>query len=130
MVVLVVSPGGASITPVTFDELLEPFPDTTQEAARRLRDSALTLIPDAVESCEGGDYGVGTAPGYKGLVFVITPQERGVRLGIAGGASLDDADGLMQGRGRVHRFVRVTDAAEANAPALRDLMRRAVEAAS
>jgi hypothetical protein len=70
--VLVVSLGGASITPVTFDELLEPFPDTTQEAARRLRDTALTLIPDAVESCEGGDYGVGTAPGYKGLVFVIS----------------------------------------------------------
>jgi hypothetical protein len=36
----------------------------------------------------------------------------------------------MQGRGRVHRFVRVSDAAEANAPALHDLMRRSVEAAS
>jgi hypothetical protein len=114
---------------MTFDELVAPFPEATQDAARRLLATARELIPDAVESCEGGDYGVGTAPGYKGLVFVLTPQEGGVRLGIAGGASLDDPEGLMQGRGRVHRHVKVADAAAADAPPLRDLMRRAAEAA-
>jgi hypothetical protein len=113
---------------MTFDELVEPFPEATGETARRLLATARELIPDAVESCEGGDYGIGTAPGYKGLVFVITPQERGVRLGIAGGASLDDPDGLMQGRGRVHRHVKLAEPAAADAPALRDLMRRAVQA--
>jgi hypothetical protein len=115
---------------VTFEELIEPFPEAVRATARRLSANARELIPDAVETCEGGDYGVGTAPGYKGLVFVITPQERGVRLGIAGGAGLGDPDGLMQGRGRVHRHVKVADAAAADAPPLRDLMRRAAEAAS
>jgi hypothetical protein len=113
---------------MTFEELVEPFPEPTREAARRLLAVARELIPDAVESCEGGDYGIGTAPGYKGLVFVVTPQERGVRLGIAGGASLEDPEGLMQGRGRVHRHVKLADAAAADSPALRDLMRRAAQA--
>jgi hypothetical protein len=110
---------------MTFEEFVAPFGETTRETARRLLATAQALVPDAVESCDGADYGVGTAAGYKGLVFVITPQERGVRLGIAGGASLDDPAGLMQGRGRVHRHVRVADATAADDPALQDLMRRA-----
>ena len=84
--------------------------------------------PDAVESCDGDDFGVGFAPGYKGLVFVITPQTAGVRLGIAGGAALDDPAGLMQGRGAVHRHVKVTSPAAASAPELLDLMARAAAA--
>jgi hypothetical protein len=85
-------------------------------------------VPDAVESCEGGDFGVGFAPGYKGLVFVVTPLAEAVRLGIAGGAALDDPAGLMQGRGTVHRHVKLTDPAQADDPALRELMTRAAAA--
>jgi hypothetical protein len=110
------------------ETLVAGHPDDVQDTARRLLAIARELVPDAVESCDGGDYGVGFAPGYKGLVFVITPLPDAVRLGIAGGASLDDPAGLMQGRGAVHRHVRLTDAAQVDDPALRDLMRRAVAA--
>jgi hypothetical protein len=36
--------------------------------------------------------------------------------------------GLMRGRGAVHRHVRLTDPAQADGPALRDLMARAAAA--
>ncbi len=111
-----------------FDELLEGRPADVQETARSLLALARELVPDAVESCDGEDYGVGFGPGYKGLVFVITPLADRVRLGVAGGASLDDPAGLMQGRGAVHRHVRVTDPAAAADPALRELMARAAAA--
>jgi hypothetical protein len=113
---------------VELDELLDGRSAPVQETARRLITVARELVPDAVESCEGGDYGVGFAAGYKGLVFVVTPLSDRVRLGIAGGADLDDPAGLMQGRGKVHRHVRVTDPAAAEDPALRDLMARAAAA--
>jgi hypothetical protein len=101
-----------------------------QEIARRLLATARELVPETVETCERGDYGVGFGPGYKGLVFVITPQAAGVRLGIAGGAALDDPAGLMQGRGAVHRHVKVTSAEAAASPELRELMARAAAARS
>ena len=114
---------------MTFEELIAGSPPPAREIARDLLATARELLPGAVESGEGGDYGIGTAPGYKGLVFVITPVAGGVRLGIPGGASLDDPDGLLQGRGKVHRHVPLTDPEAARSPALRDLMRRAAERA-
>jgi hypothetical protein len=111
-----------------FDELIAGRPPDVQEAARRLLAIARELVPDAVESADGEDYGVGFGPGYKGLVFVITPLKDAVRLGIAGGAALDDPAGLMQGRGKVHRHVRLTGPDQADDPALRDLMTRAAAA--
>jgi hypothetical protein len=115
---------------VDLDTLLRGRPAEVQEIARRLVATARELIPDAVESCADGDddYGIGFAPGYKGLVFVVTPQAGGVRLGIAGGASLDDPAGLMQGRGTVHRHVKLASPGDADTPALRDLMERAAAA--
>jgi hypothetical protein len=115
---------------VALDALLAGRPAEVQEIARRLLTTARDLVPDAVETGEGGDYGVGFGPGYKGLVFVITPQAAGVRLGIAAGASLDDPAGLMQGRGAVHRHVKVTSAEAAGSPELRELMARAAVARS
>jgi hypothetical protein len=113
---------------VELDALLADRPAAVQETTRRLVAIARELIPGAVESFDGDDVGFGSAPGYKGLVFVITPERSYVRLGIAGGASLDDPAGLMQGRGAVHRHVKLASPGEAASPALRDLMERAAAA--
>jgi hypothetical protein len=110
------------------EALIAGRPAAVQDTTRRLVAIAHELVPEAVESCESGDVGVGFAPGYKGLVFVITPLADAVRLGIAGGAALDDPAGLMQGRGAVHRHVRLTEPAQADDPALRELMARAAAA--
>jgi hypothetical protein len=54
---------------VDFEELIAGRPAGVQDTARRLLAIARELVPDAVESCDGEDYGVGFGPGYKGLVF-------------------------------------------------------------
>jgi hypothetical protein len=110
------------------DDLIAGRPAAVRDTTLRLVAIARELVPAAVETCEGGDYGVGFAPGYKGLVFVVTPLADGVRLGIAGGADLEDPAGLMRGRGAVHRHVKLTEPAQADDPALRDLMARAAAA--
>jgi hypothetical protein len=93
------------------------------EIERRAREIVSDLVPGGVETIEGGDYGIGRAAGYKGLVFVITPTKAGVRLGFPGGATLPDPHGLLEGRGKVHRFVRITDPAELDRPELQELLR-------
>ena len=113
----------------TLDELLEGFPLEVGVLARRARELGLEALPGAAETYEGGDCGLGTTPGDKGLAFVITPQREGIRLGFAHGAELEDPAGLLEGRGRVHRFVRVGSLEQLERPELAALFAAAVQRA-
>jgi hypothetical protein len=86
----------------------------------------LQLYPDAVVTVDGGDIGFGATTGYKGLVFTVSPHARHVTLGIAGGASLPDPAGLLEGTGKVHRHLKLRQPADLDRPELRDLMSAAL----
>jgi hypothetical protein len=109
------------------DRLLATRDYGVAELTRRLIDLVAQVYPDAVVTVDGGDIGFGSGTGYKGLVFVVTPQAKHVTLGLAGGATLPDPVNLMEGTGRVHRHVKIRDAVDVARPALRDLMAAAVE---
>ncbi|MFI6940798.1 DUF1801 domain-containing protein [Streptomyces sp. NPDC050418] len=96
------------------------------ETAWRVVGLILELYPDAVVTVDGGDIGFGAGSGYKGLVFVVSPHTAWVTLGLANGAALPDPEGLLQGKGRVHRHVKLHAAADVDRPALRAVMGEAV----
>ena len=50
-------------------------------------------------------------PGCKGLVCTLILSRKGVKLGIVRGSELPDPKQLLEGSGKVHRFVQL------NAPA-------------
>jgi hypothetical protein len=102
--------------------VLGPMGDLARDAAALVR----SVLPDAYETCEGGDCGFGTAPGYKGLVFTLTPQPDHITLGFANGAGLSDPTGLLEGRGKGHRHVRLDSLADLRRGALNKLLREAV----
>lgn len=84
------------------------------------------LLPDAVVSVDGTDIGYGVGPGYKGLVFTVTPTKKHVTLGISHAATLPDPAGLLEGAGRVHRHVKLRTKADLTRPELRQLMLKAI----
>jgi hypothetical protein len=86
----------------------------------------LDLYPDAVVTVDGGDVGFGATTGYKGLVFTVSPHATHVTLGIAGGASLPDPAGLLEGSGKVHRHLKLRQPADLDRPELRELMAAAL----
>ena len=104
------------------DELIEGLPVEVRELTIAARDLLRSVLPEGVETCEGGDLGFGVGPGYRGLVFVLTPKAHGVRLGIAGGATLPDPHHLMTGRGRVHRHLQLTKPSDLEQAGLRELL--------
>ena len=113
-------------------KLAQIFPDRPPEIldiASRLRSLVLEIFPDAVESHDEENLGFGFGEGYKLLVFVISPQSDHVNLGIAGGAGLADPKGLMEGRGKVHRHIKVRRVAQIDNPDLKGLMVNALRAA-
>ena len=112
--------------PQSVDAFLAGVPGAVGQLARDAAALLRGLLPGAVETCEGGDVGFGTLPGYRGLVFTLTPQADHVLLGFANGATLDDPVGVLEGRGKGARFVRLTTKAELERPALQRLLRQGV----
>ena len=62
-------------------------------------------------------------------MFVISPQREHVNLGIVKGAALDDPNNLMEGKGKVHRHVKLHRVEQVHDPELEQLMHRALQAA-
>jgi hypothetical protein len=89
----------------------------------------LELYPDAVVTVDGNDIGFGATAGYNGLVFTVAPHARHVTMGFAGGASLPDPAGLLEGAGRVHRHHKLRTRADLERPELRTLMAAALDRA-
>ena len=108
-----------------FDALVADHPAAVGDLARATRARLLELLPGATETVDGGDAGYGYGAGYKGLVFVLTPTARGVRLGVYDGATLDDPAGLLTGRGARHRHLVLTGPDDLQRPELGDLLERA-----
>ena len=109
------------------ERLLEAQKPEIGELARRLISLIDDLYPDAVVSVDAGDIGFGSGRGYKGLVFVVSPHTQHVTLGLANGVDLPDPAGLMEGRGKVHRHVKIRQKSDLEPSELRALMRAAVD---
>jgi hypothetical protein len=99
------------------------------EIAAEIQNIITQIFPAAVVSEDEDNIGYGFGSGYKGLVFVISPYREHVNLGIVNGASLDDPDHLMDGKGKVHRHVKLQRIEQVRSPELREMMLRALGAA-
>lgn len=95
--------------------------------ARELCLLVLEVLPDAVVTVDPDLIGFGVAPGYRGLRFTVAAYREHVNLGIARGADLPDPAGLMEGKGKVHRHVKIRSSDQLREPALRDLMTAAAQ---
>ena len=116
------------LTDEQVDEFLRAADPDVAAITRAVRAKLLEVFPDAIETAEGGELGLGFDRGYAGLVFTVSPQRGYVNLGVARGASLDDPARLMEGRGRVHRHLKIRSTAQLDDAALDDLLGRALTA--
>ena len=107
------------------DAFVATLPEEERALVLAARELVRELLPGAVESCDGGQLGFGTAPGYKGLVFVLDPRPGRINLGVVDGVTLPDPDKLLTGTGTRHRHVKVRSEDELHAPALRSLLEAA-----
>jgi hypothetical protein len=98
------------------------------DLARRACALITDVLPDPVVTVDEDLVGFGVAPGYKGLHFTVAAYRAHVTLGIARGAALPDPAGLMEGKGKVHRHVKIRSTADLERPELHALVESAVHA--
>jgi hypothetical protein len=110
------------------DRWLADAEPAVADLARRTCALVTDVLPNPVVTVDADLVGFGRAPGYKGLYFTVSAHRAHVTLGIARGAALPDPAGLMEGKGKVHRHVKLRVAADLERPELRALMESAVAA--
>ena len=119
---------GSKLSEAEVTTFLSTFDGPIQQLARGALSSLRAMYPAAIETAEGGEIGLGSGTGYRGLVFTVSPQRGYVNVGIAGGASLDDPDNLLEGTGKVHRHLKIRSAEQLDDERVQTLLRRAVAA--
>ena len=120
----------ASTTARTVTQMLAPYPRDVQALARATRALMLELLPKSKETVDSTDPYItyAYAPGYKGVVGYVTVNQKAVKLGVAGVASIPDPKKLLQGSGKIHRHVVIKKPEDLQTPGLRALVRAALAA--
>jgi hypothetical protein len=112
------------------DTFLKGYSPQVREIAVKVREAILSVMPDATEKVYPGwkviQYGAGAD--MKSVFAAISPLRERVNLGLANGVDLPDPDGLLEGDGKAIRHVKLTSPEAATAPAIRELIRGALQA--
>jgi hypothetical protein len=111
----------------TLEKLVESYPRDVQAVAAGAKHLICDLLLGVEERVDPKHaivaYGYG--PGYRGMVCTLLLSKSGVKLGIVRGSELADPRGLLQGSGKVHRFVQLHAPADLRKAGLRPLIKAA-----
>lgn len=114
----------------TFEELLQITEENQKLTLTQLRETILSIHPQACEVVRLGDraatYGFGPKKMSDGYVYIL-PYPAWVNLGFYKGADLPDPNGLLEGTGKKLRHVKIRTVAEADNPNIRTLIQAALE---
>jgi hypothetical protein len=116
--------------PVTIEDILSPYDATISTIGFQLRDFLLQHLKDIIEQPDapaniiGYNYGTG----YKTLICTIIPSKKGIKLGFNRGNELPDPTHLLEGSGKVHKYVVIKSVTGINNPRLLDLLKEAIKA--
>ncbi len=112
------------------DTFLKGYSPQVREIAVKAREVILSVVPNATEKVYPGwkviQYGAGAD--MNSVFAAISPQRERVNLGLAGGVDLADPEGLLEGDGKAIRHVKLTSPEAAGTPAVRELVRGALQA--
>ena len=96
---------------MSIETLLENYPPEVARLVWLARAKLLKRLPQLQEDLDLPSriliYRV--APGMKGIVFTLSPSKKGVRLRFYRGRELLDPAGLMEGSGKVHTTISLSE---------------------
>ena len=114
--------------PAAVDAFLATVPDPVAALAKATVAKLRAVVPPKTEEAlQGSDVAFSFGSGYKSLMFTVTAHPAHVALGVVDGALLKDMTGLLEGKGKANRHVRIESASDLQRGALDRLLREAVQ---
>ena len=108
-------------------EFFDEYSGAVPELAHRLRGLIRAELPDAAQELDRSVRLVGYSfgPGYASLICTIIPSKTSVKLGLIGGAHMNDPAGLLEGASKQHHNIAFVRASDFDRPRGTDLLRAA-----
>lgn len=109
---------------------IQNYSTDIQELVHHCRTTLLTLLPDVQETADenAGILAYVYGPGYKDTICTLIPSKKQVKLGFYKGSELDDPENLLEGTGKVHKYVVIDKPEKLQNKALAHLILQALEA--
>jgi hypothetical protein len=110
------------------EEFFSHFDKHVYELAMKLREIILDSLPGVAEVIDIPAKMVAYSYGqkYTELICIIIPSKKGVKLGFNRGTELPDPNGLLQGTGKISRFVVIKSEEQARSTELKKLLQDAL----
>ncbi|MGV3630517.1 MAG: DUF1801 domain-containing protein [Bacteroidota bacterium] len=104
---------------------LSPYPKTVGRHALALRELILRELPNVTEQIDYPAKMVAYCYGqkYADMVCTLIPSQKGLKLGFYNGVSLPDPQKILQGTGKISRYVEITAEKQIHSAVIRDLIR-------
>jgi len=112
------------------DEFLSNYRDEVFTRASELREVLLTNLPGIIEQIDVPAKMIAYSYGqkYAEMICTIIPSKKGLKLGFYKGVDLPDPDKLLEGSGKISRYVEIRSAEQIKSPALKKLIESALAA--
>ncbi|XZF13965.1 DUF1801 domain-containing protein [Chitinophagaceae bacterium MMS25-I14] len=109
---------------------LSQYDEQVCSNALQLREVLLANLPGITEQVDLPAKMIGYCYGqkYSELICVIIPSKKGIKLGFNRGTGLPDPEKMLEGTGKISRYVQIKTPEQINAPALKQLLAAALAA--
>ena len=106
------------------DDFLSKYDETIYTRALKLREIVLKNLPDVIEQLDIPAKMIAYCYGqkYVEMVCIIIPSKKGLKLGFYKGTELPDPDGLLEGTGKISRYVVIDSDKDVKSAALKKLI--------
>lgn len=110
------------------DTFLSQYDEQVFTKALKLREIIFANLPGIIEQLDIPARIIGYCYGqkYAELICVIIPSKKGVKLGFNRGTELHDPDKLLEGTGKISRYVVIRSEEQIRSGSLRKLIKSAL----
>lgn len=115
---------------IKISDFLSHYNERVYAHAIALREIILANLPDVKEQVDVPAKMVAYCYGqkYTELVCVLIPSKKGIKLGFNRGVNLSDPHHLLEGIGKISRYIEIKNEEQIQSPALKALLESALEA--
>lgn len=112
----------------TIESFLTQYSDDVYSKAVQLRAVILSILPDVIEQLDIPAKMIAYCYGqkYAEMICTIIPSKKGIKLGFYKGVELPDPNHLLEGTGKISRYIVIKSKEQITSPAIKQLLENAL----